>query len=72
MKKEVYIEYFGEQVSEAEIIENAKKIWAELGNKPADLKDIRLYLNVEEDAVYYVFNNNVSGSFHVVNTHNDF
>ena len=72
MKKEFYIEYFGEQVPEEELIETAKKIWADAGNKPADLKDIKLYLNVEEDAVYYVFNNNVSGSFHVVNTHNDF
>ncbi len=72
MKKEVYIEYFGEQVAENELIETAKKIWEDAGNKPSDLKDMRLYLNVEEDAVYYVFNNNVKGSFHVVNTHNDF
>jgi|UPI00067858E5 hypothetical protein len=72
MKKEFYIEYFGEQVPEEELIETAKKIWADAGNKPADLKDIKLYLNVEEDAVYYVMNNNFTGNFHVVNTHNDF
>lgn len=72
MKANVYVEFYGEQVSQADIIAEAKSIWVGLGNKEADLKSIQLYIKPEDDRVYYVFNDDVSGSFPIINTQNDF
>ena len=72
MKTNVYVEFYGEQVYEASLIEEAKKIWADGGNKAADLKKIELYIKPEDDRVYYVFNGDVTGSFAIINTQNDF
>ncbi len=72
MKANVYVEFFGEQVDQAELISEAKKIWKGLGKKAADLKKIELYIKPEDDRVYYVFNNDISGSFPIINTQNDF
>ena len=38
----------------------------------ADLKKIEVYIKPEDDRVYYVFNDDVSGSFPIINTQNDF
>lgn len=72
MKISVYVEFYGEQVSQDELVEAAKKIWADSGKKAADLKSIALYVKPEEDRAYYVFNGDETGSFHIINTHNDF
>lgn len=72
MKTAFYIEYFGEQVSREGLVEEAKKIWADSGKKPEDLKSIKIYVKVEEDRAYYIFNGNEAGSFHIVDVQNDF
>ncbi|MCR5214514.1 MAG: DUF6465 family protein [Eubacterium sp.] len=72
MKANVYVEFFGEQVSQDEIIAEAKKIWADKGNKAADLKKLEVYIKPEDDRVYYVFNGDETGSFPIINTQNDF
>ena len=72
MKTSVYVEFYGEQVSQDELVETAKKIWAESGKKAADLKKIELYIKPEDDRVYFVFNGDVTGSFAIINTQNDF
>lgn len=72
MKSNVYVEFYGEQVSQSEILEEAKKIWKDSGKKAADLKSIQLYIKPEDDRVYYVFNDDESGSFPIINTQNDF
>ena len=72
MKSNVYVEFYGEQVSQSEILEEAKKIWKDSGKKVADLKSIQLYIKPEDDRVYYVFNDDESGSFPIINTQNDF
>ena len=72
MKTACYVEYYGRQVSEADVIAMAKKIWADAGNKAADLKDIKLYIKPEDDRIYYVFNNTESGSFSFDDTQNNF
>lgn len=72
MKASVYVEFYGEQVSQDELMKEAKKIWADSGRKAADLKSIALYLKPEEDMVYYVFNGDETGAFHIINTQNDF
>jgi hypothetical protein len=72
MKSNVYVEFYGEQVSQSDILEEAKKIWKDSGKKEADLKSIQLYIKPEDDRVYYVFNDDESGSFPIINTQNDF
>jgi hypothetical protein len=34
-----------------------------MGKKAADLKDIKVYVKPEENAAYYVINNEETGSF---------
>ena len=43
MKENVYIEFYGEQVSQSELITEAKKIWKDLGKKASDLKKLELW-----------------------------
>ena len=49
--EEVYLQYA------------VKEIWKEMGKKAADLKDIKVYVKPEENAAYYVINNEETGSF---------
>lgn len=66
MKSALYVEFQGEQVTEKSIIDRAKSIWTESGNKAADLKTLKVYIKPEENAAYYVFNDDISGSFSLV------
>ena len=72
VKENVYVEFYGEQVNQAEIIAEAKKIWTDSGKKASELKRLEVYIKPEDDRVYYVFNNDISGSFPIINTQNDF
>ena len=63
MKTDFYVEFFGKQVNNEDLVKAAKKIWTDAGNKASDLKSLDLYLKPEDNAVYYVFNNTESGSF---------
>lgn len=65
MKSTFYIEYYGKQIDESTLIKKAKAIWTSNGNKAADLKSIKLFVKPEEDMVYYVFNEEVTGGFPV-------
>ena len=53
MKKDVYYEFYGAQVKEADLIDTAKKIWKDLGNKAADLKKLDIYIKPEDGKAYY-------------------
>lgn len=63
MKSSFYIEFYGKQVDEAALVKTAKDIWAATGKKASELKSLNLYVKPEENAVYYVFNNDETGSF---------
>lgn len=63
MKASMYMEFQGKQLDEKELVASAKKIWVENGNKAADLKSLKLYIKPEENTAYYVFNDEVTGSF---------
>ena len=56
MKENVYIEFYGEQILQADVIAEAKKIWKDSGKKAADLKKLEVYIKPEDDRIYYVFN----------------
>lgn len=72
MRTDFYVEYFGKQVYKDELVDIAKKIWLDKGNKESDLKTLDLYLKPEDNAVHYVFNNSENGSFIVDKDQNDF
>ena len=72
MKTNIYIEFYGEQVSKDELVKEAEKIWVAAGKKASDIKKIDLYVKPEEDKAYYVINDELDGSFHIINTQNDF
>ena len=61
MKTAFYVEYAGKQVEEKEIIAKVKEIWTAQGNKIKDLKTLNLYVKPEENAAYYVINEDVDG-----------
>ena len=61
--EEVYLQYAGKEFSSADLTAKVKEIWKEMGKKAADLKDIKLYVKPEENAAYYVINNEETGSF---------
>ena len=61
--EEVYLQYAGKEFSSADLTAKVKEIWKETGKKAADLKDIKVYVKPEENAAYYVINNEETGSF---------
>lgn len=66
MKSTYNVEFAGNQIESKEVIARAKKVWVDTGNKNRKVKDLKtmdLYLKPEENAVYYVFNEEESGSF---------
>ncbi len=66
MKSTFNVEFAGKQIESKEVIAKAKKVWVDEGNqdrKVKDLKTMDLYIKPEENAVYYVFNEDESGSF---------
>lgn len=66
MKSTYNVEFAGNQIESKEVIARAKKVWVDVGNKNRKVKDLKtmdLYLKPEENAVYYVFNEEESGSF---------
>lgn len=63
MKSTLYLEFAGKQLDEQEIVAKAKMIWLENGNKASALKNLNLYIKPEENTVYYVFNEEQTGSF---------
>lgn len=65
MKSTFYIEFYGKQVDEELLVKEAKDIWTKSGRKAADLKSLNLYVKPEENMVYYVFNDDETGSFSI-------
>ncbi len=61
----VYIQYNDKSVSSEGLVERVKEIWKEKKNKAADLKDIKVYVNVAESKAYYVVNENIFGAFDI-------
>lgn len=62
IKVNAYVEFYGKQVEEKNIIADVKKAWTNSGRKVGDIKTMDLYIKPEESAVYYVINGTESGS----------
>lgn len=66
MKSTFHVEFAGNQIESKEVVAKAKKIWVDEGVQDRKIKDLAsmdLYVKPEENAVYYVFNEDESGSF---------
>ena len=62
IKVRTFVQYYGKEVEEKEMIAAVKKDWTKVnGKKVGDIKDITLYVKPEEAAVYYVVNGTDSG-----------
>lgn len=62
IKVKAFVEYYGKQVEEKDIIARVKKAWTKSGKKVGDIKEMDLYIKPEENAVYYVINGTESGA----------
>ena len=54
----VVIQFNNKNVAASALVEEVKQIWAAEGHDAAELKDIKVYLNVDESKAYYVINGN--------------
>jgi hypothetical protein len=63
VKEAVYLQYLGKEVSQEDMVKQVKEIWTnEMNQKAGDLKSISLYVKPEDNAAYYVINEEVKGS----------
>lgn len=59
---EVYVQFWGKEVYAKEVVENIRKIWTdEMGKKPEELEDLKVYIKPEENGAHYVINGEVRG-----------
>ncbi|MCL2253668.1 MAG: DUF6465 family protein [Lachnospiraceae bacterium] len=62
----VKFEFNNKSYSQEDLLKSAKDVWQyDFGKKASELKDIELYVKPEEDKAYYVFNNDITGSFSI-------
>ncbi len=66
MKNSIFVEFHGNQIDTNIQMARFKELWKEQGGKIKDLKDVNLYINIEQNLVYYVVNGDINGSFEVV------
>ena len=59
----VILQYAGREVQADDWTRRAKEIWKEAGKPEAEIRDIKLYVKPEENMVYYVINEDMTGSF---------
>ncbi len=58
----VYVEYLGKQVDVKDSIPEIRQLWRKSGHKVRDIKDIKLYAKPEDSKIYFVVNDDFSGS----------
>ena len=62
LKTEMYLQFYGKEYSDKEILQKVKEIWTKvLKNKVDDMKDVKIYLKPEESKAYYVINGDTTG-----------
>lgn len=63
MKVQSIIQYLGVEITAAALEKEVKKLWLEQGKLIKDIKNLSLYIKVEENKCYFVINEKVTGSF---------
>ena len=62
VKETIYLQYLGKEIDKEDLMKQVKEIWTkEQKRKVSDMKSVSLYLKPEENAAYYVINEEVSG-----------
>lgn len=62
VKEAVYLQYLGKEVNTEDLMKQVKDIWSkELKNKVSEINSVNLYLKPEENAAYYVINEETTG-----------
>lgn len=61
--QEVYFEYAGQQILSSEIISKIEEAFKAEGHRISTIKDLRVYVNPEEQRAYYVINDKAEGKF---------
>ena len=67
MKTAFYVEAYGKQAEEKDIITKIKELWVDEGNKVKDIQTLNIYAKPEDNAVYYMINGEVEGSIDLFN-----
>ena len=62
LKTSVVLQFQGAELTEADLVAQAKKLWAETGRTEA-IKELNLYVKPEDGAVYCVVNGETVGHF---------
>ncbi len=57
----IMVEYNGQSVSTDVVLENVKKTFEAEGNKLSAIKDLQIYVKPEDNAAYYVINQDITG-----------
>ena len=66
LKSEISVQFGGKSYSQEDLLKIAKDVWKyDLKQKAADLTSVELYVKPEENMVYYVMNNETTGSFYI-------
>lgn len=58
---DVYVEFSGNQISEKNVEERVKAAYVEAGHRASSIKSLRIYIKPEENAAYYVINDDNVG-----------
>ena len=62
VKTELFLQFYGKEYSEKEILQKVKEIWTKvLKKKVGDMKDVKIYLKPEDSKAYYVINGDTTG-----------
>ena len=66
VKEAVHIQFGGKSYASEDLIKIAKDVWVyDLNQEEKNFKSVELYVKPEENAVYYVINGEVQGSFNI-------
>ncbi len=62
--QEVYVQFNDKEVNMKDVLDKVEEIWTnDMDNKAEDLKEVKVYLKIEDNAAYFVINGDITGSF---------
>lgn len=66
LKSALHVQFAGKSYSQEDLVKMAKDVWKyDLKQKAGDLVSMDLYVKPEENTVYYVMNDEFTGSFYI-------
>lgn len=64
IESSVVLQFDGKEYTDEDLVKIAKDVWKyDLKQKVGDFKSVKLYVKPEENTVYYVINDDVTGEF---------